>query len=106
MYERRIQNYNLTVLSAIYHVVEHLRKHRQIILATKALTGEDLGFYAHLNPKKTQPPRPAPCPDTRSTGFSVYHASRASARELAIAPPALQNEPLMVTAPALSSDTG
>jgi uncharacterized damage-inducible protein DinB len=44
-----IQKYNLTVLEAIYHVVEHFAQHTgQIIFATKMLTGEDLGFYKHL----------------------------------------------------------
>jgi uncharacterized damage-inducible protein DinB len=44
-----IQNYEVTVLEAIYHVVEHFAQHTgQIIFATKWLTGEDLGFYRHL----------------------------------------------------------
>jgi len=44
-----IQNYDVTVLEAIYHVVEHFAGHTgQIIFATKMLTGEDLGFYRHL----------------------------------------------------------
>ncbi len=44
-----IQKYDLTVLEAIYHVVEHFAQHTgQIIFATKLLTGRDLGFYAHL----------------------------------------------------------
>jgi uncharacterized damage-inducible protein DinB len=46
----RIQTYDVTVLEAVYHVVEHFSYHTgQIIFATKAFTGEDLGFYAHLN---------------------------------------------------------
>jgi uncharacterized damage-inducible protein DinB len=45
----RIQKYDLTVLEAIYHVVEHFSGHTgQIIFATKMLTGDDLGFYQHL----------------------------------------------------------
>jgi uncharacterized damage-inducible protein DinB len=45
----RIQNYDLTVMEAIAHVVEHFAQHTgQIIFATKMLTGEDLGFYKHL----------------------------------------------------------
>ena len=45
----KIQNYDLTVFEAILHVVEHFAGHTgQIIFATKFLTGEDLGFYAHL----------------------------------------------------------
>jgi len=44
-----IQNYDETVLEAIYHVVEHFSMHTgQIQFATKMLTGTDLGFYAHL----------------------------------------------------------
>jgi uncharacterized damage-inducible protein DinB len=44
-----IQKYELTVLEAIAHVVEHFSQHTgQIIFATKMLTGEDLGFYKHL----------------------------------------------------------
>jgi len=45
-----IQKYDVTVLEAIYHVVEHFSHHTgQIIFATKMLTGEDLGFYKHLS---------------------------------------------------------
>jgi uncharacterized damage-inducible protein DinB len=45
----RIQNYEITKLQAIYHVVEHFSGHTgQIIFATKFLTGADLGFYRHL----------------------------------------------------------
>jgi len=45
-----VQGYDRTVLAAIYHVVEHFAGHTfQIIYATKLLTGEDLGFYAHLS---------------------------------------------------------
>jgi uncharacterized damage-inducible protein DinB len=44
-----IQKYEVTVLEAIFHVVEHFSQHTgQIIFATKMLTGEDLGFYKHL----------------------------------------------------------
>jgi uncharacterized damage-inducible protein DinB len=44
-----IQKYEVTVLEAIYHVVEHFSQHTgQIIFATKMLTGDDLGFYKHL----------------------------------------------------------
>jgi len=47
---RTIQkHYNVTVLEAIYHVVEHFSMHTgQIIFATKVLTGEDLEFYGYL----------------------------------------------------------
>jgi hypothetical protein len=45
-----VQGYEVTVLAAIYHVVEHFAGHTfQIMYATKLFTGEDLGFYAHLN---------------------------------------------------------
>ena len=44
-----IQKYDVSVLEAIYHVVEHFAQHTgQIIFATKLLTGEELGFYTHL----------------------------------------------------------
>jgi uncharacterized damage-inducible protein DinB len=46
------QGYEVTKLEAIFHVVEHFAGHTfQIIFATKLLTGEDLGFYAHLGSK-------------------------------------------------------
>ncbi len=45
-----IQGYDVSVLEAIYHVVEHFSMHTgQIIFVTKMLTGEDLGFYRHLS---------------------------------------------------------
>jgi len=44
-----VQGYHMTVLEAVYHVVEHFAGHTgQIIFATKALQGEDMGFYRHL----------------------------------------------------------
>jgi uncharacterized damage-inducible protein DinB len=44
-----VQKYDISVLEATYHVVEHFAGHTgQIIFATKMLTGEDLGFYKHL----------------------------------------------------------
>jgi uncharacterized damage-inducible protein DinB len=44
-----VQGYDVTKIEAIFHVVEHFAGHTfQIIFATKLLTGEDLGFYAHL----------------------------------------------------------
>jgi hypothetical protein len=44
-----IQNYNVSGLEVVYHVVEHFAQHTaQIIFATKMLTGDDLGFYRHL----------------------------------------------------------
>ena len=42
----RIQSYDVTALEAIYHVVEHFGMHTgQIILLTKARTGQDLGLW-------------------------------------------------------------
>ena len=47
----RIQEYDVSGVEALLHVVEHFAGHTgQIIFATKFLTGEDLGFYRHLNP--------------------------------------------------------
>jgi uncharacterized damage-inducible protein DinB len=52
---RTIQGYETTGAEALLHVVEHFAQHTgQIILMTKALTGEDLGFYWHLNPKPSE----------------------------------------------------
>jgi uncharacterized damage-inducible protein DinB len=43
------QGYDVTVLEAIAHVVEHFSMHTgQIILLTKFLIGEDLAYYHHL----------------------------------------------------------
>jgi uncharacterized damage-inducible protein DinB len=43
------QGYDVTVLEAIAHVIEHFSQHTgQIILLTKMLTGEDLAYYQHL----------------------------------------------------------
>lgn len=48
-----VQGYDVTVMEAIYHVVEHFAQHTaQIIFATKLLTGQDLGYYQHLNKPK------------------------------------------------------
>jgi len=45
-----IQGFETTVLSAIFHVVEHFSGHTyQIILLTKRFTGKDLGFYGYLD---------------------------------------------------------
>jgi len=44
-----IQKYDITILEAIAHVLEHFAQHTgQIIFATKMLTGQDLGYYKHL----------------------------------------------------------
>ena len=43
---RQIQGYDVTVLEAIYHVVEHFGMHTgQIVLLTKARTGRDLRLW-------------------------------------------------------------
>ena len=56
-----IQAYDVSVMDAIYHVVEHFSMHTgQIIFATKMLTGTDLGFYAHLSAKKVAVTEPRP----------------------------------------------
>jgi uncharacterized damage-inducible protein DinB len=48
-----LQNYDVTKMEAVYHVIVHFSQHAgQIIFITKMLTGEDLGYYAHLNPTK------------------------------------------------------
>jgi uncharacterized damage-inducible protein DinB len=52
--ERRIQGYDVVVLEALFHVVEHFAMHTgQIILLTKMLKGADLKFYEFSsgNPK-------------------------------------------------------
>jgi uncharacterized damage-inducible protein DinB len=44
--KRTIQDYEVTVLEAIYHVVEHFGMHTgQIILLSKARTGQDLRLW-------------------------------------------------------------
>ena len=48
---RQIQGYDVTVLEAIYHVVEHFGMHTgQIILLSKARVGQDLKLW--------EPPKP------------------------------------------------
>jgi len=50
-----IQGYDVTVLKAIFHVVEHFSGHTaQIIFITKMVTGEDLGFYSYLSKSQTR----------------------------------------------------
>lgn len=56
----RVQKYQVSVLEAVYHAVEHFAQHTgQILFATKQLTGEDLGFYGHL-PAGAPPKDPTP----------------------------------------------
>ena len=48
---RQIQGYDVSVLEAIYHVVEHFGMHTgQIILLTKARVGEDLRLWTPPTP--------------------------------------------------------
>ncbi|MEO5923754.1 MAG: DUF1572 family protein [Bryobacteraceae bacterium] len=45
-----IQGHEVSVLEAIYHVVEHFSGHTgQVILLTKSFTDSDMGFYGYLN---------------------------------------------------------
>jgi len=54
-----IQKYDVTLLEAIYHVVEHFSQHTgQILFATKLLTGDDLGYYKHLSAPQHREARP------------------------------------------------
>ncbi len=53
-----IQGYEVSVLEAIYTVVEHFSGHAgQIQFATKLYTDRDLGYYAHLNKPAKKPKR-------------------------------------------------
>jgi uncharacterized damage-inducible protein DinB len=46
-----IQNIEVTKMEAIFQVVEHFAQHTgQIMFITKMLTGDDLGYFKHLNP--------------------------------------------------------
>lgn len=55
----RVQNFDLSILEAVYHVVEHFSYHTgQIIFATKLFTGSDLGYYRDL----TKPAHADPTP--------------------------------------------
>src|SRR5437016_432283 len=48
--EATIQKYAVTIMEAIYHIIEHFAGHTgQILFATKLMTGEDLGYYRHLS---------------------------------------------------------
>jgi len=54
-----IQNYQVSGVEAVYHVVEHFAEHTgQIIFATKMLTREDMGFYRHLSDPAHKEPVP------------------------------------------------
>jgi uncharacterized damage-inducible protein DinB len=46
-----IQKNEVTKMEAIYHVIDHFSQHTgQIMFVTKMLTGDDLGYFKHLNP--------------------------------------------------------
>jgi Protein of unknown function (DUF1572) len=48
--EYQPQKYRVTMLEGVYSCVEHFAQHTaQIIFATKLMTGQDMGFYKHLN---------------------------------------------------------
>ncbi|MDA1312217.1 MAG: DUF1572 family protein [Acidobacteria bacterium] len=56
--KRKIQVFDLTLLHAIYHCIEHLAEHSgQIVWATKRMTGEDLRIYAYLNDPDRKSPQ-------------------------------------------------
>ncbi len=51
--KRRIQIYDVTVLQAVFHVVEHFSYHTgQILYIAKLLKDRDLGFYSDLDARK------------------------------------------------------
>ncbi len=51
MSRRQIQGYDVTVLEAIYHVVEHFGMHTgQIIMLSKARAGQDLNLWEPPTP--------------------------------------------------------
>jgi len=54
---RAIQDYDVTVLEAVYHVVEHFSMHTgQIIMMTKARTGENLKLWRPANEAVVEKP--------------------------------------------------
>lgn len=58
--KRRIQVYDVTVMQAIYHCVEHFSGHTgQILWATKRIKKADLNYYGYLHdpdaPRPTEP---------------------------------------------------
>jgi uncharacterized damage-inducible protein DinB len=68
----KVQGYEMPVLAAVYHVVEHFSGHAgQIIFCTKQFTGWNPGFYSHLGstrpdreqaPQMPNSPRPSALP--------------------------------------------
>jgi len=65
---RSIQTYRVTVLEAVYHVVEHFAGHTgQILYIAKQRLDRDLDFYPHLRgSKRGTPRRPAGAARRRS----------------------------------------
>jgi len=60
---REIQGYRVTVLQAIYHVVEHFSGHTgQILYVAKLRLDRDLALYAHLDGPKRRARRRTPRP--------------------------------------------
>jgi uncharacterized damage-inducible protein DinB len=58
--KRRIQVFDVTLMQAIYHCVEHFSGHTgQIIWVAKNITGEDMGFYRYLQ-DPSRPPNVEP----------------------------------------------
>lgn len=58
---RDIQGYKVSVLQAVYHVVEHFSGHTgQILYAAKLRLDRDLALYAHLDGPRRRRRRPAP----------------------------------------------
>ncbi|MDA0203907.1 MAG: DUF1572 family protein [Acidobacteria bacterium] len=58
--KRRIQVFEVTLMQAIYHCVEHFSGHTgQIIWVAKNVSGEDLGFYRYLQ-DPNRPPKVEP----------------------------------------------
>ncbi len=58
--KRRIQVFDVTLMQAIYHCVEHFSGHTgQIIWVAKNVSGEDMGFYRYLQ-DPSRPPNVEP----------------------------------------------
>jgi uncharacterized damage-inducible protein DinB len=54
--KRRIQVFDVTLMQAIYHCVEHFSGHTgQIIWVAKNVSGEDMGFYRYLQDPNRPP---------------------------------------------------
>jgi uncharacterized damage-inducible protein DinB len=72
-----VQSYNVTVLEAIYHVVEHFSGHTgQIIYATKLLTGKTWDTTTTCEPRQRMPSRhPDACYFLKSLSKALRAAS-------------------------------